>query len=244
MPRRPGDGRSRRHQHLLRNVESRRRLRRRRDVGKDVSPDVSRSSPVSGSRVRQGTAAGVGSNHSTSSSTLTRQRWRRETAAVASSRHRASWVGCRRVPTTAISSVTLISRRPSQPAAIFRTPKATNSARPAWRVLLNGVEELTDAAIMGRPVKRGDLWQQINGTSGGYGDPLERQPEAVADDLAGRTYDPDDGGTRVRSRLCCGRRGRSRGNAPRPCRDSRPTAHTWHAGTRVHRRAAELHSER
>ncbi|MBI3106675.1 MAG: hydantoinase B/oxoprolinase family protein, partial [Candidatus Rokubacteria bacterium] len=61
--------------------------------------------------------------------------------------------------------------------------EGADSLTPDWTRLGDGVTECTDAVVIAREVRRNQLWQQINGATGGYGDPLERNPVAVAADL-------------------------------------------------------------
>ena len=54
---------------------------------------------------------------------------------------------------------------------------------PEWLQLLEGDSQLTILPTPAMSLKNGDLWYQEVTTSGGYGDPLERDPESIKRDI-------------------------------------------------------------
>jgi acetone carboxylase alpha subunit len=58
-----------------------------------------------------------------------------------------------------------------------------DSVNPEWREMIKGKDFLTDAATLSTPMKSGDLWLHFTGSAGGYGDPIERNPELIKRDL-------------------------------------------------------------
>jgi acetone carboxylase alpha subunit len=65
----------------------------------------------------------------------------------------------------------------------YPTSEGDNPSNPDWERLLEGKTVRTDGQSGVRPLKKYDLWQQLNGAGGGYGDPIERDPELVKKDL-------------------------------------------------------------
>jgi acetone carboxylase alpha subunit len=58
-----------------------------------------------------------------------------------------------------------------------------NPVKPEWIDLIKGKTILTDAATLSTNMKRHDLWLHLAGSAGGYGDPIERDPMLVREDL-------------------------------------------------------------
>lgn len=56
-------------------------------------------------------------------------------------------------------------------------------AHPSWTQLLQGDSVLTDGQTFMTRMYRGEFWSQQNGGAGGFGDPIERNPEAVRQDV-------------------------------------------------------------
>jgi acetone carboxylase alpha subunit len=63
------------------------------------------------------------------------------------------------------------------------TGEGPDPDRPEWIGRIEGKTLLTDAATLSTTLRKNDLWLHLAGGAGGYGDPIERDPAAVKNDL-------------------------------------------------------------
>ncbi len=67
----------------------------------------------------------------------------------------------------------------SRPCRTSRAIRAGRTSRP----YVGGDFKVVDGVFLEQPLRSGDLFQFFYNTGGGYGDPIERDPEAVRKDL-------------------------------------------------------------
>src|SRR5207245_2283992 len=66
---------------------------------------------------------------------------------------------------------------------------------PDPRRLVQGDFEFSEGGYIGRPFKDGDLFEHFYNAGGGYGDPIERDPELVRKDLENGRMSSQPSGT-------------------------------------------------
>src|SRR5690606_36903659 len=54
---------------------------------------------------------------------------------------------------------------------------------PSWNIINPGQEERILPSKVNVPIREGDIFRHVTGGAGGHGNPLKRDPAAVADDV-------------------------------------------------------------